>query len=217
MRHETCGRVQELLPAYLEGLLGHEDGQMVRNHLRECVGCRREADRWARLDQLLLQYLGAAEAVSEEEVQQTLVLLRRQRPLWRLAPAGVRLWRRTAPIAGLAAVVGLVVIILSLVPSASVSIMRTLVQEAKTWAVAPAKVPDFLTEMALDMYANAPTWPGQLVNHAQRSWRQGVSAAEACERAVGVTPLALCLVLLTGANLIVARTARAFRSPFKGG
>ena len=40
----TCGVVQDLLPSYVEGLLGEESRQAVDRHLEDCPECTARKD-----------------------------------------------------------------------------------------------------------------------------------------------------------------------------
>jgi len=48
-----CGRIDELLPAFVEGVLGDEESTLLRQHIASCVRCRESMTSYEALERSL--------------------------------------------------------------------------------------------------------------------------------------------------------------------
>ena len=47
-REYPCEVIQDLLPGYIDGILSKTGADAVKEHLKECEGCRRVMRKWRK-------------------------------------------------------------------------------------------------------------------------------------------------------------------------
>jgi hypothetical protein len=205
-----CERVQALLPHYADGEVGAGEARLIREHIAACARCRREAAEWAALNRILGEGLRASEPVSADEIEAAVLRVREVRPIWRVAPTPVRLWRRWAPVAGLAAAAVLVALASANSPWLDLNDAgATIRDETAALALAPAELAADVPRDYRDLRRSIGSWPQQAVNDLAERWSRGAVLSQAVTRRVGTAPLAACAVLLLAANFAFARGVRS--------
>jgi len=213
-----CEHIRELLPAHVDGALGAGEAGLVCAHLAECGECRREAERWARLDGLLETHLRTVEPVDEADLQALLARVHREAPGRRRALEPVRLRGSWIPAGVLAAAALVLALLGSYTPEVSLAGARdALLDEAATVAASSRELTRVSPEDAVALYAETTAWPRSAAAHARRQWGTGLGLVETLTRRVGLAPLAACLLALAAANLMVARGVRAEPRQTEGG